>query len=86
MSDPFINSADSPLAPGSPLFRRDAARHQSSPLHHQGAACRGGWRHPLRTIEGSIDVAHPVKDGERIDVRATHVRVTGTNVPVSGYA
>jgi hypothetical protein len=40
----------------------------------------------FRTVDGGADVAHPVKDGERIDARATHVRQTGTTASVIGYA
>lgn len=42
----------------------------------------------LRAVDSSVDVAHPVLAGERVDVRAQFVRATGTTVvgAIVGYA
>ncbi|MDZ7893622.1 MAG: hypothetical protein U5M50_00925 [Sphingobium sp.] len=42
----------------------------------------------LRAVDSEVDVAHPVFDGERIDVRTSHVRATGTSgqTTIIGYA
>lgn len=86
MSDIFTFTGDSPMAPARRCFA--ITPHDSTPLPYVTKALRaeGNGVITLRTMDGEADVAHPVKDGERIDVRATHVRLTGTTVSVIGYA
>ena len=42
----------------------------------------------FRAVDETTDTAHPVIAGERIDVRITHVRATGTTgqTTIIGYA
>ena len=66
----------------------DVVPHNTEALPYLACSLRAGGDGTitLRTIGASVDVAHPVKDGEHIDAFVTHVRATGTNVPVIGYA
>lgn len=40
----------------------------------------------LRAIGSGADVAHPVRNGEVIPAIVSHIRATGTDVSVIGYA
>ncbi len=86
MTDTFSHNYDSPISPARRCF--EITPHDGNALPFVTKALRAGGNGTitLRAIDGEADVAHPVKDGERIDVRATHVRQTGTTVSVIGYA
>lgn len=86
MADMFPYTCDSPISPARRCFA--IAPHDSNALPFVTKALRAGGDGTitLRTMDGDADVVHPVKDGERIDVRATHIRQTGTTVSVIGYA
>ncbi|KEZ15286.1 hypothetical protein CP98_04522 [Sphingobium yanoikuyae] len=86
MTDFFLYSADSPIAPARRCYV--VTPHDSNPLPFISKALRAGGDGTitLRTVESDADVLHPVRNGERIDVRASYVRATGTNVSVIAYA
>lgn len=62
--------------------------HDTNPLPVVPKAIRAGGAGTitLRALDSATDVAHPVADGEVIPVVATHIRATGTDVSVIGYA
>lgn len=62
--------------------------HNSNALPDVTKALRAGGAGTItfRPAGSSADVAHPVLEGEILNVRATHVRSTGTNVSVIAYA
>lgn len=82
----FDDFSDSPVAPARICFV--VAPHDVNPLPFVTKALRAGADGTItfRPIDGAADVAHPVLRGERIDVRVTHVRATGTDVAVIAYA
>lgn len=86
MSDLFPPSSDSPIAPARRCFAVTPHDTNSLPFVTKALRAGGNGTIMLRPMDGDADVSHPVKDGERIDVRVTHVRATGTNVTVIGYA
>lgn len=63
-------------------------QHDSNALDPMPKAIRavGAGTITLRAKGSTADVAHPVYDGERIDAIISHVRDTGTDVTVIGYA
>lgn len=86
MPDSLSDAADSVIAPARRCFV--VTPHDSDRLPFITKALRAGGAGTivLRAIDSDVDVAHPVKEGERLDIRATHVRATGTTVTVVGYA
>lgn len=86
MSDRFRNNQDSATAPARHCFA--VVPSDTQPLPHVTKALRAGGTGMIafRAVGDDADVQHPVIEGERIDVRATHVRQTGTNVAVMAYA
>jgi hypothetical protein len=88
MTDSFTTIGDSPAAPARRCFV--IAPHDTNELPFITKAIRadGDGVIILRTVDGPADVAHPVRAGERIDVRAQFVRATGTTGQTSiiGYA
>lgn len=71
---------DKPLA-------SDPARHcwvvttsdlQPLPYVTKGIRAVGAGTITFRAKGDTVDVGHPVADGERIDVQITHIRTTGT--------
>lgn len=88
MSDNFNSFEDSPSAPARRCFVITA--HDSNALPHVTKAIRadGNGVITFRPVGQAQDVAHPVLAGERIDVRASHVRLTGTTgqTVLIGYA
>lgn len=88
MSDNFTSFDDNPSAPARRCFV--ITPHDSNALTHVTKAIRadGNGVVTFRPVGQSQDVTHPVLAGERIDVRASHVRATGTSgqTVLIGYA
>lgn len=78
MADEFASFSDSVASPANHCWV--VAPSNTDPLPYVTKAIRavGAGTITFRAKGDSADVAHPVLDGERIDVRATHIRVTGT--------
>lgn len=85
-SDPFSTLADSATAPARRCFT--ITPHDTNEVAIVTKAIRSGGDGTvtLRAVDSDADVAHPVRNGERIDVRVRFVRATGTNVSLIGYA
>lgn len=88
MSDPFDTFGDSPDSPALRCFV--IVPHDSDALPFVTKAIRADAAGTIRfrPVGQNEDVTHPVLAGERIDVRASHVRATGTTGQTSiiGYA
>ncbi|MDG5489256.1 hypothetical protein NYR55_11585 [Sphingomonas sp. BGYR3] len=86
MTDRFVSFKDSVDAPARHCFA--VVPSDSQPLPHVTKALRAGGAGTItfRAIGDTADTQHPVLNGERIDVRVSHVRQTGTTVPVMAYA
>lgn len=88
MSNPFSDVVDSPSSPARRCFV--VTPHDSNALPFVTKALRadGNGVITFRPIGQETDISHPVLAGERIDVCATHVRLTGTSgqTAIVGYA
>lgn len=86
MSDRFKNHQDSVTGPARHCFAVQPSDTAPLPLVTKALRAGGTGIITFRALGDEADVEHPVIEGERIDVRASHVRRTGTNVPVLAYA
>lgn len=86
MTDIFKRHVDSPSAPARRCFIVTPDDSSALPFVTKAIRAGGDGTITFRTADSEVDVTHPVHNGERIDVQASHVRATGTNVPVIGYA
>ncbi len=84
--DSFSNHVDSPSSPARRCFA--ITPHDSQAIDPLPKAIRatGAGVITFRAVDSTVDIAHPVLDGERVDVRVSHVRATGTTVSVIAYA
>ena len=75
-----------PSAPADHVF--EITPHDTNAVDPVPKAIRAGGTGTitLRALGSSVDVAHPVIAGERIDAHIQFVRATGTDVSVIGYA
>lgn len=86
MTDSFSNHADGPGAPARRCFAITPSDTVEIPFTTKAIRAGGNGAICFRAIDSATDVVHPVLEGERIDVRVTHIRATGTTVAVLGYA
>lgn len=86
MSDRFKNHQDSATGPARHCFAVQPSDTGSLPLVTKALRAGGTGVITFRAVGDETDVAHPVIEGERIDVRISHVRQTGTTVSVLAYA
>lgn len=86
MADKFSNAQDSVIGPARRCFA--ITPHDTNQVDPLPKAIRAGGDGviTLRAVDSAADVAHPVRQGERLDVRVLYVRATGTTVSVIGYA
>ncbi len=87
MTDTYRDQIDTVSGPARRCFL--ITPHDSTPVMPLPKAIRavGAGTIVLRAVDSTTDVAHPVADGERIDVRAAYVRATGTTATaIIGYA
>lgn len=88
MSDRLSTFGDSLTAPARVCFV--VAPHNSNALDPLPKAIRAPSDGviTLRAVNSESDVAHPVREGEVLAVRAAYVRATGTTVTgtIVGYA
>lgn len=86
MVDPQSNLGESLTGPARQCFAITPS--DTLAIEPQPRAIRAGGDGVimLRAVGSSSDIAHPVVEGERIDVRVSHVRATGTTVTsIIGY-
>jgi hypothetical protein len=85
-NDQFRAYLDTVVAPARQIFT--IAPSDSAEIVPLPKAVRavGAGTIMLQAVDSSIDVAHPVYDGEVIEGRIRFIRATGTNVAVIGYA
>ncbi|WP_196221766.1 spike base protein, RCAP_Rcc01079 family [Sphingobium sp. CAP-1] len=88
MSDLLSSFADSPTAPARRCFQ--ITPHDINAVDPMPKALRApsDGTIMLRAANSDSDVAHPVRAGEIVAVRVSHVRATGTTVTgaIMGYA
>lgn len=88
MADTFAGYSDGLSAPARQCFV--ITPHATNPVTPLPKAIRAPSDGviTLRAVGSSVDVAHPVLAGERVDVRAEYIRVSGTTVTgtIVGYA
>jgi hypothetical protein len=85
MTDQFQNRGDNSWAPARRCFAITPHDTNELPFITKGLRAGADGTITFRAVDSEADVAHPVLKGERIDVRVTHVRATGTDVSVIGY-
>ena len=73
-------------APAQHVFAIVPNDNDPLPVRPKAIRAGGDGTITLRAIGSGADVAHPVRDGEVIPAIISHIRATGTNVPVIGYA
>ncbi|MGC6401649.1 spike base protein, RCAP_Rcc01079 family [Sphingomonas sp. FW199] len=88
MVNPFDDFRDSPTAPARRAFVIVPSDSDPLPLVTKAIRADGNGVITLRPVGSTVEVAHPVLGGERIDVRTSHVRATGTTgqTIIIGYA
>lgn len=88
MSDSFESFGDSPSSPAQRCFAITPHDSNALPAVTKAIRADGAGAIRFRPVGQDQDVTHPVLAGERIDVRATHVRTTGTTgqTTIIGYA
>jgi len=86
MADNFESFADGASSPARQCFVIAPSDTDKLPLLTKAIRAGGEGTITFRAVDSDQDVAHPVFDGERIDVRVDYVRATGTDVDVIGYA
>lgn len=73
-------------SPARHVFRVTPNDDNPLPVAPKAIRAIGAGTIVFRAVDSGADVTHPVFDGERIDAVITHVRATGTNVDLIGYA
>lgn len=86
--DKFKSYTDTAWSPAREAFV--VTPHDTNPLPDVPKAIRAPSAGviTLRAVDSSVDVAHPVLEGEVLQVRVAYVRSTGTTVTgtIVGYA
>jgi hypothetical protein len=88
MANPFDGFSDSPSSPAQRCFVVTPNDSDALPFVTKALRADLAGIITFRPAGQSQDVAHPVQAGERIDVRARHVRAMGTSgqTVIVGYA
>lgn len=88
MSDKFSNVPDDATAPARQCFVVAPHAVNELPVITKAIRAPSSGVITLRAVDSVMDVAHPVLEGEVINVRAQFVRVAGTTVTgtIIGYA
>lgn len=86
MSDQFENNADTVTAPARQMFAiTPHATNALDPLP-KAIRCNVGGTVALRAVDSGSDVSITMVAGEVLDVRVSHVRVSGTTATLHGLA
>lgn len=75
-----------PQGPATHVFAVTPDDSADLPVMPKAIRAAGTGTITLRAFDSTVDVAHPVIAGERIDAVIRAVRATGTDVDVIGYA
>tara|TARA_R110000782_G_scaffold39048_5_gene91090 strand:- start:325 stop:591 length:267 start_codon:yes stop_codon:yes gene_type:complete len=87
MADKFMQYADGAGDPARRCQRLTPHATNALPFVTKAIRAPSDGVIVLRAVDDTADVDHPVFAGERIDVRASHIRVSGTTVTgdIIGY-
>lgn len=83
--DVLGNAQDAPWSPARECFVITPDDNVAVDPLPKAIRAGGAGTITLRAIGSTVDVAHPVLDGEVIPVHVEYVRATGTDVDVIGY-
>jgi hypothetical protein len=86
MVDILQSHSDDATSPARQCFAITPHDTNKLPVVTKGIRACGDGTVTFQAIDSDTDVAHPVYDGERIDVRVEYVRATGTDIDLIGYA